>query len=266
MQPSSSDLESRIYQSLNAFTERISNRNMAQNPLVVKRKVNSFLLYESFLKNSVKILDWGCGDSVVSLMIRETYKNQTIKISGCDIFDAEERSHSPLFHSVGLSYSALIHPYQLPYADASFDTVIANGVLEHAANDMESLKELYRVLEDDGVFIITFLPNQRSYTECINEFLYRFWSKKHVFHRRRYRLKEIKSMLLHSGFEPLSSGYHQVIPSLTSIQRLNPALFRLFSPIVQFLMKADQWLQKVWPINQLASNIYVIAQKQKYIL
>ena len=266
MQLSCEALETSLYQTLNSLSERIRRKNIARNPLVIKRKINSFLLYEPYLENASNILDWGCGDSVVSLMIRETHENQNIKISGCDIFDSQERCNSPLFKSARLTYSPLTHPYQLPYEDSSFDTVIGNGVLEHAANDFESLKELYRVLENDGFFIITFLPNHYSYTEFINEFFYRFISKKHIFHRRRYRLKEIKSMLLHSGFEPISSGYHQVIPSLTSVQRLHPKLFKLLFPLVQWLMSADLLLQKVWPINQFASNIFVIAQKRQYLL
>ena len=38
----------------------------------------------------------------------------------------------------------------LPFADASFDVILCNHLLEHVCNDMMAMKELYRVLKSDG--------------------------------------------------------------------------------------------------------------------
>ena len=48
----------------------------------------------------------------------------------------------------------------LPDETGSFDFVLSNGVLEHVANEYESMKEIYRVLKTGGIFAITFLPAQ----------------------------------------------------------------------------------------------------------
>ena len=56
-------------------------------------------------------------------------------------------------------------PLKLPYADESFDAVIGSGVLEHTAMEGESLKEVYRVLRRDGVFVVSYLPYAYSWNE-----------------------------------------------------------------------------------------------------
>jgi len=42
----------------------------------------------------------------------------------------------------------------IPYLDGSFDLVIANHILEHVADDMKALKEVYRILKPAGHAII----------------------------------------------------------------------------------------------------------------
>jgi SAM-dependent methyltransferase len=44
---------------------------------------------------------------------------------------------------------------QLEYDNCYFDYVIANHVLEHIPNDKKAMTEIYRVLKDDGIGVIT---------------------------------------------------------------------------------------------------------------
>lgn len=48
---------------------------------------------------------------------------------------------------------------QMPFADAFFDLVFSNEVLEHVADDRKSVEEMVRVLKTGGV-IIAFTPNR----------------------------------------------------------------------------------------------------------
>lgn len=48
----------------------------------------------------------------------------------------------------------LVDVQQLPYADAAFDRVVMSHVLAHVVNDREALRELIRVLDVDGRFIL----------------------------------------------------------------------------------------------------------------
>ena len=43
----------------------------------------------------------------------------------------------------------------MPYADASFDLVLATDVIEHVEDDMGALREIHRVLRPGGVVIVT---------------------------------------------------------------------------------------------------------------
>lgn len=255
------DLRQRVTQVYEETTRTNEHQvfNYLKNPLIVRRSLDVFDLYKTYLEGKSRILDWGCRNAVTAYTIR-AYLSNDVEIHGCDI----EQEDDTLAKQAKLIYSPLEHPYKLPYADDYFDIAISNGVLEHVANDFESLKELYRVIKNDGYLIITFLPNQSSYTE----FLARKVIRK-GYHLRRYSLKEIKKMLLHSGFVPIDYGYHQIIPSLISLtcygNQSEIKVVRFLIPLLNQIYNLNKYIEKLWPINQVASNIFVIAQKKSMI-
>lgn len=51
---------------------------------------------------------------------------------------------------------------KMPFADASFDVVISEEVLEHIKNQKQVIKEIYRVLKPGGIVILT-TPNKWIY-------------------------------------------------------------------------------------------------------
>jgi SAM-dependent methyltransferase len=162
--------------------------------------------------------------------------------------------YQAFFDFAGLEYTQLTHPYLLPYENDSFDVVIGSGVLEHVPNDSESLKELYRVIRPGGFFIMTKLPNVFSYTEWLNRRL------KNPHHLRLYSLAEARHMFMHHGFLPVRSGYHQVVPTLSSP---NSGIFdsRVANLLVEKAFCFNAFFERVWPINRLATNVFVIGQK-----
>jgi ubiquinone/menaquinone biosynthesis C-methylase UbiE len=48
---------------------------------------------------------------------------------------------------------------QLPFADASFDVVVFNEVIEHVDDDRQTIKDALRVLRGDGLIVI-YAPNR----------------------------------------------------------------------------------------------------------
>jgi ubiquinone/menaquinone biosynthesis C-methylase UbiE len=223
------------------------------NSTPIERKVEAFNIYKKYLDGKSCFLDWGCKHGHAGYMIN-SYLQKPVKIHGCDI---RKGKYSIFSEKANLKYTQLEHYYKLPYEDDYFDVVVGNGVLEHAANDSESLKELYRIIKPDGYLIITFLPNSWSYTELASRVI------KHGAHRRIYSLKEIKKMLLHRGFVTVDSGYHQVIPSLISLSKIKQIQF--LYPILINLYKINKYLDKLPLINKLAANIYVIGQKKSWM-
>ena len=97
--------------------------------------------------------------------------------------------------------------HSLPLADSSADFLSAFDVIEHLDDDMRALGEFHRVLQREGLLLLT-VP------------AYRFLWSEHdeaLMHRRRYVASEIHIKLTRSGFRVLKRSY---------------AVFFLFFPIV----------------------------------
>ncbi|HEY0184641.1 MAG TPA: class I SAM-dependent methyltransferase [Rhodopila sp.] len=219
----------------------------------INRQVRAFLLYQDLAVSGRRFLDWGCRHALDSCMVRAV--NPSAAIDGCDITD-DMVDVTRQF--AGMRYSKLTHPWRLPYADNSFDRVICSGVLEHAPISGASLLELNRITEPGGYIIITFLPNRWSYTEFLCRSVFKSGQ-----HRRLYSRPRISRMLLEHGFEPITTGYHQFLPSLTmghkslKSARLGKAIRDLFA--------LDPYVERLWPLRVFDANLYAIAQKRDYM-
>jgi 2-polyprenyl-3-methyl-5-hydroxy-6-metoxy-1,4-benzoquinol methylase len=232
-----------------------SVKHMFTNNLIIRRQVDAFNLYKNYLKDSQKILDWGCKHGIDAYLAKLFLSNADLEIHGCDLY---EEKHGILYEHCNLKYSKINHPYQLPYTDNYFSSVISSGVLEHVPNDYESLKEIYRILEPDGYLIITFLPNKSSYTEFFGNFL-----KPKRGHNRKYSLFQTKQRLLHAGFIPTAWGFHQLMPSLSSLHAVGDTTnLKTLLPIAEGIYSLNRLTEKLWPINILSANIFIVAQKK----
>jgi SAM-dependent methyltransferase len=222
----------------------------SRNHAVIRRQVAIFERCQSVFANAHSVLDWGCRHAADACMVRMLC-GPAIDLYGCDVDDA---AYPIFFDFAGLNYSKLIHPFLLPYEDDSFDVVIGSGVLEHVPNDSESLKELYRIIRPNGYFMMTMLPNRYSYTEWLNRRL------KNPSHLRLYSLAEAGRMFMHHGFRPVVLGYHQIVPTLSSPAGgiFNSTFANRF---VEQIFGLNAFLEKLWPVNRLSTNIFIIGQK-----
>ena len=191
------------------------------DPEYVKHHVNVFLWYSRHLPAFGSVLDWGCNHGPDACLIR--VRLPQLDLHGCDFVDVSEfrafRDYSRL------QYLTLTDVAALPYAPNTFDAVVASGVLEHTAMDMEALKALFRVTKDGGTLIITYLPFRWSWRE---------WRKRRIvkegFHRRLYGLRETETLLKHCGFYPLEIGYQTFVPNIVE-GKLPSRLKRALAPI-----------------------------------
>ena len=197
--------------------------------------------YLPFLPLKGRLLDWGCRHAPDAALVY-AIKGNSVSLVGCDFLEPD--AYSVFWNYSGLRFAPLEHHAILPFDNESFDCVIGAGVLEHTAMDYESLKELFRVLKPNGRLIITYLPNKFSYTE----FLARNFRKRD-FHRRLYTVAKISTMLMHTGFYPLSIKRHRLLPSnsLTSMTR--------------FLSPYESLIDEIWPLNIFGGDIIVVAQR-----
>jgi len=99
---------------------------------------------------------------------------------------------------------------RLPFADGSFDRVIASEVLEHIPDDNAAMAELSRVLRPGGTMAVT-VP--RFGPEAVN------WALSHEYHDvpgghvRIYRRSTLLERLRRAGLRPLGSHHAHALHS-----------------------------------------------------
>lgn len=169
-------------------------------PRFIANQIRTFHWYRPYLPESGTVLDWGCHHAPDSCLLRAWFGDRLI-LHGADF--ADPRRFRVFREFAGATYQQLRDVVTLPYASGSLDAVIGSGVLEHAAMDYESLKELWRILKPGGVLVITYLPNWLSFQEWRRRVV-----QKQGYHRRLYGVAETKHLLKHSGFYPEAARYH----------------------------------------------------------
>lgn len=105
---------------------------------------------------SANILDVGCGNGNMSLALGA----KGCKVLGADISPqsieyAQNRNPYPNVSFMVKDVSTLIADHQI------YDAIVCSEVLEHLTQPANLLKELYQVLDDNGVLVVT-VPNGKG--------------------------------------------------------------------------------------------------------
>lgn len=95
-----------------------------------------------------RVLDIGCGIGTYVKKLEEVSRDAY----GVDIDPARVRNGGSGTLSVAVSE-------RLPFADASFDMVLLNEVIEHVKDDVQTLREACRVLRPGG-HVVIYAPNR----------------------------------------------------------------------------------------------------------
>jgi SAM-dependent methyltransferase len=236
---------------LDAYRESKSGDSSYSTSL--NRQVRAFLLYRKYAETGTRFLDWGCRHAWDSCMVRMV--NSRATIDGCDI--TETMAETPK-QFARMNYTKLDHPSKLPFADGAFDRVISSGVLEHAPLLSPSLLELNRIIESDGYLIITFLPNEFSYTEFTFRNIF-----KRGYHRRLFSKSRLRKVLVDHGFDPVEIGHHQLLPSLITGHRVLRSFW--VGSLLRGMFKLDPIAERIWPLKIFSPNLYAIARKRDYM-
>lgn len=182
------------------------------------------------------ILDAGCGTGFAGGELRSA--GTVIGLDASE--DALAGSETKL---AGACIARIQHT---PFADSSYDLIVAMDLLEHLDDEAPALKEIHRICRPGGYLFVT-VPAYR----CL-------WSKHDdvLGHCRRYTAGGIVKTIRASGFEVLRSSY--VVTSVF----LPAALFRIlrralgrestgsdlfpvlepFNAILSLFMRAEAWL------------------------
>ena len=114
-------------------------------------KYSSYGAILNQIPENVEVLDIGCGDGNVSSL----YLKKACKVTGMDI--SEKALEYAAKRGIGtLNWD--INEAPLPLKNNSFDVIVFSDALEHTIDPVCLLKEVYRVLKQDGKVILS-VPN-----------------------------------------------------------------------------------------------------------
>ena len=150
---------------------------------------------------NINILDVGCGDGNKMLyLIENGYKNVS-GIEYCrDVYEARIKDYPDLSINSGNAEDLI------GMESEKFDVVYCCHVLEHLPNPELAVQEAYRVLKDDGAYIIG-LPNGYHLADIIMRMVQKLVYGK-TEHLQKFDLNKISSLLKNSGFNVVEVQKH----------------------------------------------------------
>jgi len=204
-----------------------------------------------FRKNlsELLILDWGCGKGHITFLLQKLGAN----LISCDLesnnCDSSFGQETPIIKQLQIPVQPLKHSYQLPYADHSIDICLSFGVLEHVKEDLNSLKEINRVLSPQGLLFVFFLPFTFSWTQNLAHRLGNY------YHDRLYSKRLVRELLAESNFTILDIWHRQLLPKN-----------RFQYPYTYFFERCDQFITNNTPLKLVATNIEFVAYKNDLLM
>ncbi|HDH44390.1 MAG TPA: SAM-dependent methyltransferase [Thermococcus sp.] len=217
-----------------------------------------------------KLLDIGCGDGSFTILIGKTCEAKEVygvEISEKAVKFAEKR---------GIKVFQLdIDEEDFPFEDNYFDAIFAGEIIEHLYNPDHLLEEVYRILKNKGIFLIT-TPNLASFYNRVSLLLgyqpfytnvsikksighlieFEYFKERDIVpfgdHIRLFTLRSLKEMLKSYGFK------------IKSVQgsTATALVFWRFSFLIKFLDRILEYFPS------LSTTLIIVAQKeiQKEIL
>ena len=198
------------------------------------------------LKDRKHILDIGCGNG----MTLDYFATTADTLAGIDLNDYVNvpSKDKITFSVVDLNFDPL------PYADKSMDLVFALQVIEHLENPFYMMREAYRVLQDDGLFVFS-VPNPFTFSSKLR---FLFYGNARRWHVRNDHLlfltKDVFEKTYGAHFEVMSRHYQEgVVPFLGRILRLVG-------------IKPTQKMLKILPRSEAFGESYCYVLRKKSVV
>lgn len=196
-------------------------------------------------KSNLSVLDWGAGKGNVTYFLRKFGFGNVVS---CDIENSRDSFalDTPIIQKCEISIVPLRHPWILPFECNSLDVVVSYGVLEHVPNDLESLREINRILKPGGLFFCFHLPRKLGYIHFIARCL------GDRYHDRLYTRASCANLIAQTKFRLLDIWERSVFPK----NRFKPFL----SP--RLLERLDHTLVRYTPLKLISTNVEFVVQKE----
>lgn len=210
------------------------------------------------------VLDWGCGRGHFSyFLVRQGFRVTAYSLEPApEIFDALSASDRERLTFVR---GALDDPRRLPFGDGAFSAVFSVGVLEHvrelSGDEAASIRELRRVLADDGVFLCYHFPNRYSWIEAASRLLTaaRLRAESADFHRYRFTGADVRRLCGEAGLRLLEIKRYGFLPR-NSFGRL-PSRLRRSGLLAAAVNGSDALLERMF--SAVDQNYYFVAKPSR---
>lgn len=157
--------EEQIKDFYKSYEDRISSKRWKSKYAL--RAYSHRMQYESvlsYVKAGMKVLDAGCGDGVLSLMMAEKGAEVIgVDLSVPNIESSKSRAESAGFLSKISFKTGDVE--NLSFPDNSFDLVVSSHVLEHLSNFDKGLVEVMRVTKKRAIVAIPTIFNPCSWVQ-----------------------------------------------------------------------------------------------------
>ncbi|HQP91397.1 MAG TPA: class I SAM-dependent methyltransferase, partial [Candidatus Omnitrophota bacterium] len=162
----------------NIFQERVSP--LKENTAVFQSHYAAYKYASGFSKGK-KVLDAGCGMGYGSAVLSEN-AFLCIGVDRCpEAVDFAKKTYkADNLYFLGMAVE------QLGFKDGAFDLISSLQVIEHLTDPVKYLNEATRVLDKDGVFIVS-TPNKERSGGSLNPL--------NPYHTREFSGRELESLL-----------------------------------------------------------------------
>ncbi len=188
--------------------KRIEELTANVGDMALKRRV-AYIIEGLELERGDRILDCGCGDG---FYLKTISALGPYEIVGFDLNPTSLKTARNYLTEVPLIQGNL---YRIPFKENSFNKIFCSEVLEHIPDDLQALKEIYRILKPGGKLLVT-VPNHHFpfFWDPINWILEKilrrhirsgFWAGIWNEHLRLYVQEEIQDKITKAGFNVVAT-------------------------------------------------------------
>jgi len=212
-------------------------------------------LLTKFSNKNASIIDVGCGSgNLLKLLLQNGYRHVSGSDFSCESVKTSKQKVGDIVFQADLTIEKCFK--------YKYDVVICSDVLEHIQNDEQACKELFNLLNDKGIAIISVPVNQD------------YWSAHDEFsgHVRRYEPKQLESILINQGFSVCHSHYWgSGVYSLYHfiLRKTNPSNVmssKKTSLLKKFIFKITYYifiLEDYYSYPSTAKRLFLVAKKFK---
>jgi len=145
------------------------NENDEKDYVKASQKLTDLMIAKSGINNNSNVLDIGCGNGVVDIYIA---KKTDCKITGIDLSGVRVNNAKNYLNNESEDIKQSINFIKasgenLPFNNQTFTHVISQAAIYHIHDKEKALSEIYRVLQDGGLFVFDdlFKPKQEISAE-----------------------------------------------------------------------------------------------------